>query len=318
MNSDQLLKFIAIADHPTMTEAADSLYITQSALSHTLTNLESELNCKLFLRNGKNLIITENGVKLLEYARSITSLVNQAVLEISSSEKLNIAAINICAAYILANYPEDKLHNVGLLQLKEEEMPMALMKEDVDIIACDDFYLRHYNIPALRKFVLCREQLGLLVPNGHRFYNRRSVNYSDLRDEPLCMRADFRSQRTWMDHIEQASGIKFNIAFNMDRYTFLTLRDKIDYPEIRTVTSVTKLNNPSDKDYKYVKIDDTYSSRFIYMWYLAGNTKKVDAVIESVKAYYRAGSGMYRDKLVDSLSMEDPESLKSALRTPYN
>ena len=286
MNSDQLLKFIAIADHKTMTEAAESLFITQSALSHTLADLEEELGCKLFVRDKKNLIITASGEKLLSYARNITNLVNQATINLSNDKKLNIAAINVCAAYMLANYPEDRLKNIGLLQIRESEMPAALMKQEADIVACDDMFMRQYKIPGLRKFVLCREQLGLFVPKGHRFYDKKVVTYDDLYDEPLCMRSDFFSQILWMDRIQTVSGTKFRVEFSMDRYTYMAIRDKIPYPEIRQVTSIFDPKIAMDDRYKYVKINDMYSSRFIYMWYLEDNYEKVSPIIESVKKYY--------------------------------
>ncbi len=298
MNSEQLRKYIAIAEHKTMTEAAESLFVTQSALSHTLSDLEEELGCKLFTRAKKNLIITTSGQKLLQYAREITSLINQAELELNHQDKLNIAAVNVCAAYMLRYFPEEKLSGIGLLHISESDMPLALLKNDADVIACDDFYIKHYKIPGLRKFVLCREQLGLQVPEGHKFYGRKFITFADLEDEPLCIRADFPSLKTWLNNIETMTGIKFRIELNMDRYTYLNIRDKIDYPEIKQLSSISNINYPLTKNYRFVRIKDVYSSRFIYMWYLSGNEAKVSTLIESVKNYYSMPSN-YPNTLSD-------------------
>ena len=50
MNSDQLRQFKAIAECGTLTKAAERLYISQSALSMSLTKLEDEIGKLLFVR----------------------------------------------------------------------------------------------------------------------------------------------------------------------------------------------------------------------------------------------------------------------------
>lgn len=61
----------AIAEEGTMTRAADRLHISQSALSHQLTGLESSLEVSLFRRVPRGMRLTDAGEKLLETARSV-------------------------------------------------------------------------------------------------------------------------------------------------------------------------------------------------------------------------------------------------------
>lgn len=59
-----LRTFCAAARHRTLRQAADELYVTPSAVSHQLKNLEAELGLKLFQREGRSLALTEAGEML--------------------------------------------------------------------------------------------------------------------------------------------------------------------------------------------------------------------------------------------------------------
>jgi LysR family transcriptional regulator for metE and metH len=61
----------AIAEEGTMTRAASRLHISQSALSHQLTGLESGLEVSLFRRVPRGMHLTDAGEKLLVTARSV-------------------------------------------------------------------------------------------------------------------------------------------------------------------------------------------------------------------------------------------------------
>ena len=60
---------VAIADHGSLTRAGHQLHLTQSALSHQLTDLESQLGVKLFERLGKRMAPTPAAERLIERAR---------------------------------------------------------------------------------------------------------------------------------------------------------------------------------------------------------------------------------------------------------
>src|SRR5689334_23680235 len=73
------LKLIeAIAGEGSMTRAAGRLSISQSALSHQLTGLESGLGVSLFRRVPRGMVLTDAGEKLLDCARSVLRSVEDA------------------------------------------------------------------------------------------------------------------------------------------------------------------------------------------------------------------------------------------------
>ncbi len=63
----QLQAFSEIARIGTFTKAAESLALTQSALSHRIRQLEEELGTSVFIRTGTKIRLTDTGKRLLQY-----------------------------------------------------------------------------------------------------------------------------------------------------------------------------------------------------------------------------------------------------------
>ncbi len=77
MEIKQLIYFREVAQREHISEAALELEIAQSAISRQIANLEKELNTVLFLREGRNVKLTERGELLLSYANQILDLVEE-------------------------------------------------------------------------------------------------------------------------------------------------------------------------------------------------------------------------------------------------
>ena len=71
---DQLRTFIAIAETGSFTRAADIVHKTQSAVSMQMKRLEERLDRSIFARDGRASKLTEDGERLLDYARRIVKL----------------------------------------------------------------------------------------------------------------------------------------------------------------------------------------------------------------------------------------------------
>ena len=61
MNWDKLRIFHAVAEAGSFTHAGDSLHLSQSAISRQISSLEKSLNCRLFHRHARGLLLTEQG-----------------------------------------------------------------------------------------------------------------------------------------------------------------------------------------------------------------------------------------------------------------
>ncbi|MBY3040263.1 LysR substrate-binding domain-containing protein [Rhizobium laguerreae] len=79
LDLDQLQTFIAIVDSGSFTKAADRVYKTQSAVSMQMRRLEERIGKQLFIKDGRGNRLTVEGEKLLNYARRIIRLNNEAI-----------------------------------------------------------------------------------------------------------------------------------------------------------------------------------------------------------------------------------------------
>lgn len=86
LDVDQLKTFVAIADTGSFTRAAEMVHKTQSAVSMQMKRLEERIGKPIFEREGRQSKLTEEGERLLEYARRIVKLSAEAVAALASSE----------------------------------------------------------------------------------------------------------------------------------------------------------------------------------------------------------------------------------------
>lgn len=80
---DQLRTFIAIAETGSFTKAAEVVHKTQSAVSMQMKRLEERLDRPIFARDGRASKLTEDGERLLDYARRIVKLNIEALTAFS-------------------------------------------------------------------------------------------------------------------------------------------------------------------------------------------------------------------------------------------
>jgi len=73
-----LKTLIALRETGSLVEAAERLFLTQSALSHQLKELEHRLDCELFIRKSRPVRFTEAGKRLLVLADEVTAKVSEA------------------------------------------------------------------------------------------------------------------------------------------------------------------------------------------------------------------------------------------------
>jgi DNA-binding transcriptional LysR family regulator len=78
LDNEQLLTFINVSDLKNYSRAAEHLNLTQPAVTARIQKLELELNCRLFLRDGKKISLTEEGSALLPFAQKIVNYMNEA------------------------------------------------------------------------------------------------------------------------------------------------------------------------------------------------------------------------------------------------
>lgn len=109
LNFHHLHYFWAVAKEGNLTRAAQSLHVSQSALSTQIRALEDQLGHPLFIRSGRSLLLTEAGRLVLDYAESIFALGSELQMTLQSAlqanQQLRIGAV----ATLSRNFQENLL-----------------------------------------------------------------------------------------------------------------------------------------------------------------------------------------------------------------
>ncbi len=146
LDIDLLRTFMAVADHGSMTAAANARYLTQSAVSQQIKRFEDMLGSTLFERNRRGLRLTPPGERLLTKARRILALNDDIWSEMTADalqgkvrlglpyDLVSVITVPVLKAYAEA-YP---LVEVSLMCASSPELTTALDRREVDLVLLEE------------------------------------------------------------------------------------------------------------------------------------------------------------------------------------
>lgn len=192
--------FLTIANEKSFSRAAAKLLRTQPAVSLALQRLEQELGEKLIDRSGKDLILTDAGRTVIEYARRFESLNQEmdnslAELRDNSAGRLAIGANESTTLYLLQHieryiqmYPGIK---VQVRRSLSSRIPDELIDGNLElgVISYDPADER------LQSKVIYTDSLAFVVSPKHRFAKRKSVTIAELGSETFIAHNVFSPYR---------------------------------------------------------------------------------------------------------------------------
>src|SRR5499427_9470891 len=106
LDSDQLKTFIAIVETGSFTRAADIVHKTQSAVSMQMKRLEERLGRPMSARDGRASKLSEDGERLLDYARRVVKLNVEALAAFSDAELTGRVRLGVPDDYADRYLPE--------------------------------------------------------------------------------------------------------------------------------------------------------------------------------------------------------------------
>ena len=191
----QLRYFVAVANAGSVIGAAQSLSISQSAVTEALKNLEADLGVTLFDRHARGLTITHSGHQFLRHATKILSDVSGARRAFkrppgTTSGRLNIGVTSLMAGYVMSDLLSryrrmNPSVNVSALEDSGEYLEHLLIGGELDVAVMVISNLR--DRMALQTEIIDTSPYQLWLPNGHELSTRTSVSIEDLVDEPIIM-----------------------------------------------------------------------------------------------------------------------------------
>jgi LysR family transcriptional regulator, low CO2-responsive transcriptional regulator len=104
LDSRQLLAFVTLANTASFTLTGKELFLSQSAVSHSIRSLESEFGCRLFDRVGKKVRLNPSGEHLLHYAEKILSDMAAARDSLAQRKKWGQGRLRVGTTASLCHY----------------------------------------------------------------------------------------------------------------------------------------------------------------------------------------------------------------------
>jgi len=188
----QLRSLVAVAEVGNFTRAAESLGLTQPALSQQIINLEKELEHKLLHRLGRRATLTNAGRIFIERARRILLEADNATKEIRDNaqmeSRITVGAIPSVAPYILpALIAQARLDYPQLQILAREDFRPELLDAVLD--GSLDLAIVSTPVPSATLAVepLMSEPLLLAVGPEHPLLKKQKVKATDLAKETFIM-----------------------------------------------------------------------------------------------------------------------------------
>lgn len=190
----RLKVFKTVADRLSFTKAAAELLISQPAVTKQINELERLLGKPLFLRHGNRISLTDDGVRLLEYANRILALYGElrdAFVEEQGafSGEIRLGASTTLSQYVLPGllakfrklYPDVR---VTLFNGNTEQIERQIADGKLDFGMIEGTASN----PALHYELFMDDELVLVTSASNTSFTREEITAADLPALPLVIR----------------------------------------------------------------------------------------------------------------------------------
>ena len=196
MADRRLQVFFTVARLLSFTKAAETLHMTQPAVTFQVRQLEEYFNTRLFDRTHNRISLTDAGQRVYGYAEKIFELytemessVREMTGEISGS--LTIGASTTIAEYMLpallgdfkSRYPDINIH----LKVSNTEGIVSMVENNTIDLGVVEAPVANKNLVV---DVCSSDKLVAIVPLGHPEAGRESLTYGDLVKYPFICREE--------------------------------------------------------------------------------------------------------------------------------
>ncbi|WP_216831271.1 LysR family transcriptional regulator [Alkalihalobacterium elongatum] len=219
MEWQQLEYFQRLAQVQHFTRAAESLYISQPALSRSIARLEKDLGVPLFERNGRSVQLSRYGKIFLTRVNEALLLIEEGKQEINDIIHPDQGQIALSFLHTLGSHLVPEL--IGEYRKSYPDVQFQLFQSTADILIEQlmtweiDLCLTSEPIQTdgFKWEKLFSEQLYVIVPKAHRLAKRESIKLEEIGEEPFIGFKEGIGLRTITDRLCQKAGFKPNVMF---------------------------------------------------------------------------------------------------------
>ncbi len=217
--------FVAVVRDGSFSAAAERLYMTQSAVSQHIQELEASLGRKLFLRGRRGVTPTPHGTTLYNYTLRIFELVAEAENAITDVSGLQSGQIKLGATpgagmYLVpdwvqgfrAKYPQ---FTVSIQTAVTAQTVADLLAHRIDL-AFIEGEITDGKAARLEVMVLGHVEQFVVVGKKHPWWDLESVPLQALSGQSFVVRQRSSQSRVWLDHVLAERGISPVISAEFD------------------------------------------------------------------------------------------------------
>ena len=290
MNFNKLYYFQQIAKYESIRKASEELFVSQSALSKSLHELEEELDVSLFERRGKKLLLNSDGHLLLQMVDSILDQVANIKPRLDEARNKN-RSITIDTLYyeafpIIFSLINNKFPDTHLI-CKSTIRPGKLYVQDIisgtldiAIVPFMDKELEHnfficdeYNV---KYFHIAQERLYISAPKRQPYLSMNFCKLEDIRNMPLIKPGDNVWSSTQLEQLFLSKKKPLKYFHEMNTNAFLQGWPENDFP---FVTTLLYINHRKYHDgflqRHQIRIDEPDAAWNIFMLYRGNASEEV-------------------------------------------
>lgn len=199
MNLKQLEAFVQVSESGNFSKAAKELFLTQPTISAHISSLEKELNVRLFIRNTKEVSLSDDGKDLYRYAKQITDLekaIEERFYMDSDDGKhfITIAASTIPAQYLLPKvlmcyrerYPKEQ---IKIMETDSSEVVTQVVDHMVDVGFTGTVLEKKH----CKYIPFYKDELAVIAPDTPEYRILKEQNRDDIdwiKRKPLILREE--------------------------------------------------------------------------------------------------------------------------------
>lgn len=233
-----------------LTEAAERLNVSQSALSIQIKKLEHQIGHALFERRGRRLVLTAAGQTALDYANTIFTTGDEMLARLGASGRLDKQVLRIGALSTLSRnfqiqFVRDLLKNENVEIVMRSgslaEMLAGLTAHVLDVVLVNQIPLRDSAAPWTARII---DQQDVSLIGTQKRINGRTSLKDLLAHEPLLLPTADSGYRNGVDILLEQLDIRPNIIAEVDDMAMMRLlaRDDVGLAILPPIVVIDELS----------------------------------------------------------------------------
>ncbi len=214
MSDRRLQVFHTVASVLSFTKAAETLNMSQPAVTHQIRQLEADFKTRLFDRANNRITLTDAGEHVLEYANQIIALYDEMHESVKTLTDDNSGLVTLGASTTIAEYMLPGL--LGGFQKNFPDVQIRLRVANTDaivaLVADNSIDLGVVEGEVTNQFLLVEEcqtdELRVLMPPDHPLTEHDSIQAKQLLDHPYIFREEGSGTRSVIARYLESMGLQ--------------------------------------------------------------------------------------------------------------